>query len=521
VTGGGGKEPGFGEAERSALWAHDLRAALSDVIGGLRLIDEAALDAAPRTQIARVRVAAESLARLLDSALRDLPEGVAAPRPEAATIHLGRFLADLSRRWTGRAAEKDIAFAIEIAPGLPRLIRADRTALDRALANLLANAVKYTDAGAVRMRVDIGEAERLTFTVADSGPGLSPQALDRLYQYAARPEGAGKPGTGLGLHIAREMAGEMGADLTLANRADGGAEARLCLPPAAWTAPALDSLDDAPGLVDLSHLRVLVAEDGETNRLLAERMLGAMGAEAVTAADGAEALHLLERESFDLALLDIEMPRLSGLEVLRAVRAARNGLERLPMVALTAYVLRAQREEIYAAGADGIVAKPITSAEHFGAALRDFHERALHQRGDGGAPAAAVAAAGGGGAGGAGAGPDGIDRQTFESLLGIAGPEAADELLEKLRADIAGVRQGLERAAETGDLAEIRAQTHVLVAVAGAVGATDLQAAAQTLNAAAHLDSVELDALSDRTLAGIAALAAFLEDEVRRRGAAR
>jgi CheY-like chemotaxis protein len=221
----------------------------------------------------------------------------------------------------------------------------------------------------------------------------------------------------------------------------------------------------------LSGLRVMLAEDNPTNQLVASQMLESLGATVTLARDGAEALEIVGREGFDVALIDIEMPRVSGLEVIRTIRAAAGPLGQLPMVALTAYVMREHRAAIESAGADGIIAKPILSIEQFGADIRRFMCRR-------GARGAGTAEQGVGGAV--------IDRDIYGALAQAIGPAAMTELLEKVDADVRGARERLARGLGAQDLEAVRAATHVLVSVAGAVGARQVQEGAKRMNAAAH-----------------------------------
>lgn len=223
--------------------------------------------------------------------------------------------------------------------------------------------------------------------------------------------------------------------------------------------------------MSLSGVRVLLAEDNPTNQLVAGQMLESLGATVTLARDGAEALEIVGRESFDVALVDIEMPRISGLEVIRTIRAAPGPLARLPMVALTAYVMREHRAAIEAAGADGIIAKPILSIEQFGADIRRFMRRR-------GGPEAGLAEPEAGGAV--------IDRDIYGALAQAIGAAAMTELLEKVDADIRAARERLSRGLGARDLEAVRAATHILVSVAGAVGARQVQEGAKRMNTAAH-----------------------------------
>ena len=230
--------------------------------------------------------------------------------------------------------------------------------------------------------------------------------------------------------------------------------------------------------MSLTGLRVLLAEDNPTNQLVAAQMLESLGATVILAADGAEALEIVAREPFDVMLVDIEMPRVSGIEVLRTVRGYSGPIAEVPMIALTAYVMREHRAAIDAAGADGVIAKPILSIEQFGADIRRF----MRRRSD-------AAGAEGGGAGSVnGSAQPVIDRNIYDTLAEAIGPAAMTELLGKVNSDIQAARDRLVQAVDPVDLGEVRSVTHILISVAGAVGALPVQEGARQMNAAGHRD---------------------------------
>lgn len=495
---------------RFSLLSHDLRAALSDILGGLRLVDKARLDSETLAHLDRVGVSAETLTRLLDKTLSDDPQDQETAVTRAVNVNLSDFLEDIRKRWTDRADEKGIKFILERETSLPAIVTVDRVSLDRVIANLIGNAIKFTDTGQVRLSVECGADRALKFCVCDEGCGFSRQALSRLFQYEGRPEKADKPGSGLGLYIAKELSDLLGATLEIRNRDTGGAIAWLRLPHAAWFDRSLRrdgrmlySVPDKQ--VDLSGLRILLAEDNKTNQLVATQMLRSMGAEFAVASDGIEALELLEAETFDLALLDIEMPRMTGLELIKAVRAKPEPLCNLPLVALTAYVMREHRERIYAAGADGIIAKPVISISELGLAIQDYHSGTKSRKPKGpvqsGKPEHPQ---------------DGqanlvVDQTIFDDLLTTIGPASIAELLGKLQADTDAVAEGLGRGRKALDLAEIRSQTHILISVAGAIGAKPLQLIAQRLNSAANRQEAEgVDDLCGACLSGLKELQGFI-----------
>ncbi|MEM7669865.1 MAG: response regulator [Pseudomonadota bacterium] len=226
----------------------------------------------------------------------------------------------------------------------------------------------------------------------------------------------------------------------------------------------------------LSGVKVLLAEDNPTNQMVAIQMLECLGAAVTLAVDGAEALGVVQREEFDVMLVDIEMPRISGLEVIRALRASNGRLSEMPLIALTAYVMHEHRIAIDDAGADGVIAKPILSIEQFGDDILQHMRkrgaqpqrpaiRASRQTADTGAM---------------------IEEEIYTALEDAIGRNQMLELLEKVRSDISDAQTTLERALNTMTFKGVRSSTHVLISVAGAIGATGLQKLAQDINLSAN-----------------------------------
>jgi two-component system, OmpR family, aerobic respiration control sensor histidine kinase ArcB len=491
------------EAAEVTLLGHDLRAAVSDIIGGLRLIDHAGLDEGTQLQLERIRSAGEVLARLLEEGLAAMLGESEMSAGHPTNVQMSRFLYDVEMRWAGRAREKGLGFHVSVGSAVPPVVVIERIALERVLANLLSNAIKHTDKGGIDLDVEVAEDGALRFTVSDEGPGFSPAALERLFEYAGRPEGSQKPGHGLGMRISKDMTGRLGGRISVRNGADRGASVTLDLPQGRWLPAAPET--EVP-LPDLSRVKVLVAEDSPTNQAIIGHMLTKMGAEFEVAEDGVEALHWLEREDFDIALIDIEMPRLNGIDVIRSIRSNDRLHTHMPVVAVTAYVLRANREAIYAAGADAILAKPLAGLEKVGAAINQALTRraALPEAGSPDIDALTC--------------PE-LDRELFDHLIDIAGPEGRRELLDRLCNDLRRAERGLFAGLKGEDRTSIRSETHVLIALAGAVGAERLQKLAEHLNASAqHRDDPHRAGLGAEAMAQIDRLITFVAAERARMG---
>jgi two-component system aerobic respiration control sensor histidine kinase ArcB len=223
-------------------------------------------------------------------------------------------------------------------------------------------------------------------------------------------------------------------------------------------------------LPDLNGYEILVAEDNEISQMVAREMLCAMGARVTLANDGAEALEMLSMRVFDALIVDIEMPRVSGLDVIRAVRGGGGPQARRPLIALTAYASEDHRASILAAGADRVMTKPIPSIAALGAAvLASAPDDAPHVRPPLGARTEHVVPA------------------ILSALIGAVGADRMGELLGKVIHDIGNAGKTITRAAPAGDMHGLRAASHVMMSVAGTVGAVRLQQMAERLNDLAHV----------------------------------
>ena len=282
-----------------------------------------------------------------------------------------RDVADLFRR---RADDRAVRLRLEIGPDTPERFTTDPTRFRQIVTNLVGNAVKFTEHGTVTVRLYTGgpggaDADALVVEVEDTGIGMTPEQQERCFEAFAQADASTTRrfgGTGLGLSISRKLARLLGGDVVV--RAEPGRGSVFT----AWVAPGCATQRDreADPAADqdpigrrrdaLRGLRILLAEDGEDNRRLIRFHLVRAGAEVALASDGLGAAELIERRHaegrpFDLVLMDVQMPRMDGLEAARRVRAAGIGT---PIVALTAHAMRDDARRSADAGCDAHVAKP-------------------------------------------------------------------------------------------------------------------------------------------------------------------
>jgi len=474
-----------------AMLSHDVRSAISGVIGGLQQIPVSRLDNDSQKHLEGAIAAASDLSRLFDGVLdmEAIEKSEFELDLEPATFE--DLLGELYRRWNGPALKSGLELVIEYAAGGESEFIIDHRRISRVLGNIIENSVKNAEKGSIRVSAKRNPDMSISFVVRDDGPGFSDAALDLLFSFRGRPDNSAKPGSGLGLYIAHTLLAQMGGTIDARNHPDGGAVVEITVPaqsedrqaePPEWPEnPASVAVLPSSRLPDLSHLNIILAEDNTTNQLVVTQMLDAMGARFSVASDGVEALNLFETQNYDLALLDIEMPRLSGLEVIRAIRARKDDRSMTPIVALTAYAMREHRERISAAGADGLIAKPILGIEDLGNALLNYYRRHSPKanatdpaQSDDNATSRNVI----------------IDEAIYESLRSSIGHEKMSELLGKVITDLGNVRDGIEHGIAEHDVKRLRTASHILISVAGAIGAVKTQHLAEALNKAANEDDV-------------------------------
>lgn len=446
----------------NALLSHDIRSALTGLMSAGQALEGAGLSGEPAAYLAQINTAASYINNLLSIAA-DGPSGV-------AVSELPSLLAQLEALWLGEAEGAGLAFSVVKKGAIPSAIRLPEIDFLRIFNNIISNALKFSAGGALILRLARVQNGALLVEIVDDGPGFSDAALAKLFSLHGRPEGAVEDGSGYGLYIARQLVEKAGGEITAENRPSGGARVAVLFPEDLLIMAEKPAVKPETGLPDLSHLKILLAEDNPTNQMVATQMLKKMDAEVATAADGVEAMAAFESGDFNLGLIDIEMPRKSGLEVLREMRARGDDKAETTLLALTAYVLPEHKERIMQAGADGIIAKPLTDIAAFGNAI-------LLVTGVG-EPAAEAAPRE--------ANPDAdIQMDVYNGLKDIIGEESMRELLGKVQSDLADVRTGVQEGVAAKDAAPIRASTHILISVAGAFGAVNLQHLAEALNATA------------------------------------
>ncbi|MEQ7154382.1 ATP-binding protein [Brevundimonas aurifodinae] len=352
------------KSEFLANMSHEIRTPLNGVVGMADLLCRSNLPGPEREIAEIIRDSGVTLERLLSDILDIARIEAQKLELEQEPFHLGdalRATRDLLRL---KAEEKGIGLRLDLDPDLDRAFVGDVVRVRQILTNLISNAVKFTLVGEVTLSVCPRKGDVVRFTVTDTGIGFDPSGRDVFgrFQQADGSITRRFGGSGLGLAISRELAERLGGSLTCMSQPGIGSTFWLDLPLQPCDPQVKPETTDDPNPMDRA-LRILVADDHPTNLKVAELILRPIGAEVISATNGAEALLSFRTQTLDLILMDMQMPVMDGLAAVRSIRAFEMASNRqpVPILMLTA---NAQPEHVEAgqiAGANGHVAKPITS----------------------------------------------------------------------------------------------------------------------------------------------------------------
>ncbi len=362
------------KSEFLANMSHEIRTPLNGVVAMADALGREGLPPRQREMIDIIRTSGETLERLLSDILDSAKIEAGQLSLEAAPFPLVQMVQDIGALWRARAEDKGLILGVEIDPNTPSAVSGDVVRVRQVLGNLVSNAVKFTGQGEVRVTVRAEDDGQILFRVTDTGVGFDQTQMSRLFTRFQQADGSitrQYGGTGLGLAISRDLVQRMGGDMGCASTPGEGAAFwfRLPLPAVETTLSTVDEMPAAPVESRDGPLRILLADDHPANRKVVEVLLSVADVEIVSVEDGRQAVEAFRKDRFDLILMDMQMPVMDGLTATRDIRRLEkaSGTPRTPVLMLTANAMAEHVEAGVEAGADGHLAKPITSQRLFDA----------------------------------------------------------------------------------------------------------------------------------------------------------
>ena len=359
-----------------ATTSHEVRTPLNAIISLTEIILKAdEFTNNDRDYLEVVNSSGKNLLHILDDILDVSKLEAGRMKVKLRPLDIAECMLDVAGLWRNAAREKGLSYTIDVDDGLGEYM-CDERLIRQIVSNLLSNSIKFTTEGDVGIELKAAD-EGFVITVRDTGIGIAADQQAMIFETFRQADSGDERtfgGTGLGLAICKKIVEALGGDVSVVSEPDNGAVFKIAIPAApckaADSGTALrrdlaenDSSPEAGVQNELSVVRVLVAEDNPANALVICAMLSGQVAQIEVVENGAEAVHAVQEGSFDVVLMDKQMPLMDGAAATREIRALPEPFCDIPVIGLTAHILSDSKEECLAAGMDDYLTKPVPSSK--------------------------------------------------------------------------------------------------------------------------------------------------------------
>jgi CheY-like chemotaxis protein/HPt (histidine-containing phosphotransfer) domain-containing protein len=486
-------------AQFLAAMSHEIRTPLNGILGVNEILATTAMTDMQRDYVKIIQQSGTHLLGMLSEILDYSKIEQQGVDLELIPFDPAAVLREVSAMLAPAAASHDLVLEVQAADGLPRQLVGDPVRVRQVLLNLVGNAIKFTPSG--RIDVSLTGAHvtngqwRVDFAVRDTGIGIAPEALGKLFLEFSQTDGSISRrfgGTGLGLAISRRIIEAMAGSICVDSTPGKGSTFSFYILADAVTEIAMDAtVADKP--IDIAALVaaqcpvVLLAEDNQVNRFVATRLLERIGCKVVLAENGREAVEAVRNNVINLVLMDVMMPEMDGLAATRAIRALVPPLNAIPIIGLSANAFRSDAEDGRAAGMNDFLTKPIDSARLLAAIGAVCQGAAKPPQ------------------------PRPARLTPLQQMRDELGDETVDAVIEAFQTDVPKMLTRLRTQAEAGTAAGVAREAHALAGTAGSLGLAELSEAAREVEREARRTAAvpgtsTLEALENRFLSAADAM---------------